>query len=206
MSAFLGNIHYWLYNKIQIEEGILEDVLVFAKNKGFDVSGANEAACEKYGEPETRALEEAITHDNIHGWLQGRIASVESRLSYIITTLVSANVLENEEIVSVFEEHGKKTGSKIENKEGFPQDIFNMIYDNLLAGMPCDRVNEVIENDDNRIAWKKSMDIHKQYWDLNNGDVEIFHKAIDSWIKGFISNFSGYKYLVNGDLYIIERG
>ncbi len=206
MSAFLGNIHYWLYNKIQIEEGILEDIFVLGKDKGFDITELNKTACAKFGEPETRALEEAITHDNIHGWLQGRIASVESRLAYVITDLVSQKVLSSDEISAVFEEHGKKVGLVAENKEGTPQEIFNMVYDNLLAGMPCDRVNIVLESDDSRIVWKKAIDIHKQYWDVVDGDVEIFHRAINSWITGFLSNFSGYKYVINGDLYIIERG
>jgi len=27
MSAFLGSIHFWLYNKIQIQQELLEEIL-----------------------------------------------------------------------------------------------------------------------------------------------------------------------------------
>lgn len=34
MSAFLGRIHYWLYNKVQLHEKLICEVVVLAKSKG----------------------------------------------------------------------------------------------------------------------------------------------------------------------------
>ena len=37
--------------------------------------------------------------------------------------------------------------------------------DYILDGMPCDRVNEVILNEDNKITWQARIDVHKDIWD-----------------------------------------
>ena len=35
MSAFLGPIHYWMYNKIQVQEKMTEDISNLAVNRGW---------------------------------------------------------------------------------------------------------------------------------------------------------------------------
>ena len=37
MSLFLGKIHYWLFNKILWFEGLEDEIIEFAKNKGLDI-------------------------------------------------------------------------------------------------------------------------------------------------------------------------
>lgn len=39
MSAFVGKIHYWLYNKIKLHEDLIEEVAKSAAN--LDASGTN---------------------------------------------------------------------------------------------------------------------------------------------------------------------
>lgn len=34
MSAFLGPIHFWLYNKIQLQEGLIREIAEMAEEKG----------------------------------------------------------------------------------------------------------------------------------------------------------------------------
>jgi len=36
MSAFLGKIHYWLYNKIQLHEKFIEEAVKLANSKGYN--------------------------------------------------------------------------------------------------------------------------------------------------------------------------
>lgn len=36
MSAFLGKIHYLLYNKIQLHEKLVEEIAELAKKNGYD--------------------------------------------------------------------------------------------------------------------------------------------------------------------------
>ena len=33
MSAFLGPIHYWLYNKIQLQEELIKDIVMYGEKE-----------------------------------------------------------------------------------------------------------------------------------------------------------------------------
>lgn len=194
MSAFLGKIHYWLYNKIQLHEKLIEDIAELAKKNGYDSEAILNRSFFKYGYPITGSLEENIEHSNIHGWLQERIMSVESRLAYVVTELLNNNVIKKEEVSDIFYQNGVDIIKKLEISGGSPQDFFNLIFDYMLEGMPCDRVNEVVENDPNKIVWRTTRDLHKNYWEQASGDVSNFNYFVDAWINGFLSeSCTGYK-------------
>ncbi len=206
MSAFLGPIHYWLYNKIEVEESILESIFQEAKNKNYNIESLQNQGNENFGEAIVGELEDIISLENIHGWLQGRIASVESRLALTVTTLLNENILTLEEVISVFEKNAVETAKAVCGKPARPVEIFTEVYNNLLAGMPCDRVNQALEDNDNKVIWRKDIDIHKQYWDKVGGDVQNFHKAIDKWIGTFVKTLdSSFEYRIDGEQNIIER-
>ena len=57
MSAFLGPIHFWLYNKIRFQEGLSDRILHRAKE--LNLNHADEIAA-KYDVPEPKPLEESI--------------------------------------------------------------------------------------------------------------------------------------------------
>lgn len=196
MSAFLGKIHYWLYNKVQSHEKLIESIAKLAKEKGYNSEVLLNESHLKYGEPIQGSLEDNIEHSNIHGWLQQRIMSVESRLAYVITELLNNNIVKKEEITDVFYKNGVSTMKELQIKEGSPQDFFNLIFDYMLEGMPCDRVNEVTQNNETEIAWKTTSDLHKDYWDKVHGNVSNFDDFVASWINGFLSESgTGYKYI-----------
>src|SRR6056297_3002747 len=88
MSAFLGPIHHWLYNKVQWHENLLEDILKKGEEKDYNTKVLIEASSELYGSSERRPLTEVIDEGNIHGWLQERIESLEYRMAYVITNLL----------------------------------------------------------------------------------------------------------------------
>ncbi|WP_373181192.1 hypothetical protein [Clostridium butyricum] len=195
MSAFLGKIHYWLYNKIQLHEDLINDVVNLAKKNGYDSENLLNKSYSMYGYPAVGSLENEIDHSNIHGWLQERIISVESRLAYIITELLKNNVVKKDDIANVFYKNAVNIMNKLQINESSPQYIFNLIFHYMLEGMPCDRVNEINENNETMIQWKTIKDIHKEYWDKVFGDVNNFYYFRDSWINGFLyASNRKYKY------------
>ena len=195
MSAFLGKIHYWLYNKIQLHEKFIEEAVKLANSKGYNSETLLNESYSRYGYPVNGPLENEIEHSNIHGWLQERIISVESRLAYVVTELLKNNVVRKEELTEIFYENGASVMKGLDAIEGSPQELFTLIYDYMLEGMPCDRVNEVTENSDTVVQWKTTRDIHKHYWDAAQGDVNNFYSLRDAWINGFLGAGSiGYKY------------
>ncbi|WP_026895689.1 hypothetical protein [Clostridiisalibacter paucivorans] len=193
MSAFLGKIHYWLYDKIQLHEKIIEEIIRISKNKGYNSDMMVKESYSRYGFPVRGVLENEIEHSNIHGWLQERIISVESRLAYVVNELLKNKIVKREELCEIFYENAAGTMKELGVNEGLPQDFFNLIFDYMLEGMPCDRVNEIIENNETMIQWKTIRDIHKQYWDAAGGDVNNFYSLRDAWINGFLEA-SGMEY------------
>lgn len=73
MSAFLGPIHFWLYNKIQFQENLIDELVAYVTAKGWSDKA------DQYVSTDRRKLDEVIDEANIHGWLQSRIHDAEGR-------------------------------------------------------------------------------------------------------------------------------
>ena len=187
MIDFLGPINYWVYNKILVGENIQKEVLEFAKNRGINVDSIKSKAYEKYGEPDYSNLEDVIDEGNIHGWLQGRIDSLEYRLASIVTDILKENI-KIEEIKEVFKSNGKEVFENIEDKSLSADGLFKVIFDNLVEGMPCDRVNLVEGESDEKVVWITTTCVHKRFWDAVSGDVNNYYILKDGWIEGFVSS------------------
>lgn len=193
MSAFLGKIHYWLFNKILWFEGLEKDIINLAKEEGLDIESLTKEINGKYGDPiPSKPLEDMIDTSNIHGWLQSKINSAEGRMAAWTTKFLSAddkgsarNKLEN-----IYIKQGIKAAKELKEKDVEPktaEEIFNSINDYILDGMPCDRVNEVLSAEDSNIQWKRRLCVHSDIWNEENGDVEYFYKLRSLWIKAFVS-------------------
>lgn len=198
MSAFLGKIHYLLYNKIQLNEDLLEGILNFAEGKNIPIEEIKAGVYERYGYPERRALEGVIDQGNIHGWLQLKINSVEARTAAIVTELINNRGMDIKDIANIYFENGKNIMDSIGAGDFLPKDLFNLIYSYMLEGMPCDRINEVVSEDENEFLWKTTTCIHKKHWDKINGEVANFHALRDAWINGFLSS-TEYSYVRSED-------
>ena len=87
MSAFLGPIHFWLYNKIRFQEDLIDALCARAVSEGW----ITEEDTQKFISTDRRELQDAIDESNIHGWLQGRIHDGEGRYAALVTTLLDGN-------------------------------------------------------------------------------------------------------------------
>lgn len=189
MSAFLGPIHFWLYNKIQIQNDLVEDIIALSEQK---ISGFNlrMELDNRYGVTETRALEQVIDEGNIHGWLQSLVSQVEYKLAYSVTILLEKNRELLTELEEIFFTRGNETSSAEESAAV----IYKAISDSLLDGMPCDHANSVIEGDEELVKWKRNTCVHKQYWNEIGGDVNNYYILREAFIRGFISE-TNFEYI-----------
>ena len=151
MSAFLGPIHYWLYNKIQIQQSIVNKVIEVGKET---IPGLEESLNVKYGESETRQLEEVIDQSNIHGWLQDQVSREEYKLAESVTLLQKGKPEILNKIKEIFWNTGKEIFKTIAIEN--TSDIYKTLRDSLLDGMPCDHANSVIEEGEEKIIWKRN--------------------------------------------------
>lgn len=191
MSAFLGPIHHWLFNKIKLHED-LERALLFRFEKEFGNTIQSIAAetIQSHGAPlEERPLDQLIDLGNIHGWLQNRIAIAETRQADLLTRVFKAY---GDKALSMaleaYEEQGKESGLDAQAKgqtQSAPA-LYKALNNYLLDGMPCDNANSVITAEPDFLQWKTMECLHKAYWEKVGADTQSFYKLRHHWIKAFI--------------------
>ncbi len=183
MSAFLGPIHHWLFTKIQIQDQATQKLIQLAEEKA-GIKGLYEKLTAQYGELENSPLEDVIDGTNIHGWLQERVSLVEYKFADAVTTILNEDKEFIADIENLFVEIGKNHSvSKLTSAT----DIFKNFENVFLDGMPCDRANETISDDDDEVVWKRNVCVHQQYWDQVGGDIAIYYKLRDRQIEGMLA-------------------
>lgn len=209
MSLYLGKIHYWLFNKILWFKDLEIEFEKLGKLKGINTEELLKEVTKNYGERVLdKPLEEIIDTSNIHGWLDSKIKISEGRLAEIISVLKKSEV-SDEEIKSVFKDQGRKAAIKDLEKRSLEtaEEIFNGLNDYILDGMPCDRVNEVLEASEDKVLWKRRVCVHKEMWTKENLDSKYFYEIRNEFIKEFVTIVNpSFKYdiLENGEM-IIEK-
>ncbi len=181
MSAFLGPIHIWLYNKIKFQDAMADVILDVAKDKGF--GELREKTDSRYGNLPEGNLEDLVDTGNIHGWLQERVSLVENRLAYAVTELLEkvpdSLPLMEEAICQFGKTNPVESGSTAKA-------AFDYLDSKLLNGMPCDHVNELVENSEDKLVWRQAQDIHGAYWSMIHGDVNHYYTLRESLMKGML--------------------
>ena len=89
MSAFLGPVHFMLYNKIQRQNELLNEI-INASEENHWVNGIAEQLKEKCGENETAPLETVIDESAIHNWLNNQVSIAESRMAFALKLIVTS--------------------------------------------------------------------------------------------------------------------
>ncbi len=198
MSAFLGPIHYWLYNKIQIQQSLVMEVLSYGEKQ---ISGIIEIINAKYGLSETRPLGEVINQDNIHGWLQEQVEREEGKLAEGVTRILNSNPEHMDALLMIFRKKGKSLSKDFELFDA-PKTL-GAISDCLLDGMPCDRANMILIEESSQVLWKRNVCVHSDYWVEAGGDIRIYYTLREELIKGFLeeSDFE-FRTLANGEFEI----
>lgn len=90
-----------------------------------------------------------------------------------------------EELKAIFYKQGVEKRKTLEKGLNAMQ-LFKVIQDTLLNGMPCDHAEVVVEQDDNQIVWQRRVCVHEQYWDEAGGNVRNYYALIEAWLKGFV--------------------
>ena len=199
MSLFLGKIHYWLFNKVLWFEGLEGEIIKLAKDKGIDVEKLEAEINSKYGvKTPNKNLEDMIDTSNIHGWLQGKIHSAEGRMAAWTNVILENNQDYILDMRKVYENQGVNAAN--EAKESLEninaETIFNSMNDYILDGMPCDRVNEVIDSSEESIMWKKRVCVHKNIWENEGILVDVFYELREHWINAFVNTMNNdYEYV-----------
>ena len=180
MSAFLGPIHTWLFTKIKFQDALNKEFVEKLGDRSL-----KEALDRRYGALEEGELAEIIDGSNIHGWLQERISLVENHLAYITLQLKEKDSTNLEKICQVAREFGK---ANAENNLESPRAAYDYLERLLVNGMPCDRVNALVEDSQNKLIWEQTIEIHGQYWKPLGADVNDYYKIRQAVIEGILED------------------
>lgn len=203
MSAFLGPIHYWLYNKVQNQLDLVENITVLAEERwGISLKAKLQ---EQYGLAERRPLEQVIENDNIHGWLQQQVSGAEYRLALCVTEILKEDKERLEELKLIFNKSGKDRANAL-GQELNVAEIYKGISDSWLDGMPCDHAYVVIEQTEENITFKRNRCVHEPYWEAVGGSISDYYALRGAWLEGFLEIQKGTINQIDEVTYRIKKG
>lgn len=190
MSAFLAPIHFWLYHKIILQERLTKAIADGGKEIGWTVLTTGDIVNDCVNADET-PLENIIDQDNIHAWLQARIIDAEARYAQLVTAVLgedSNRLTQLEEIVHAF---GKKNLLK-PCEDAIT--AYRALDAMLLDGMPCDRINQPLEQGEKIYRWQRAEDIHGARWTEIGASPETYYILRSAFVKGIFEN-SGFDFV-----------
>lgn len=203
MSLFLGKIHYWLFNKILWFEGLEDEIIKLAEKENLDIKKISNELTLKYGEKnKSKNLEEIIDQSNIHGWLQDKIHSSEGKMAAWTKFLLENDKNNLSKLEKLYINQGIKAALEVKSSKNLvtAKDLYTSLNDYILDGMPCDMVNEVILSQDDLVKFKKRKCVHKEIWEKENLDVQIFYDLRNLWVKAFINELNdNFEYIKQND-------
>ena len=177
MSAFLGPIHYRMYEKIMVQEELLRRLADKAVQEGWLDSLTD------YVRDENRPLEEIMDEANMHGWLNDRIESVEKRYAELAARILSGHEERLEDLQVVAYTLGTEKAVGADSTAG---ECYQQIEACTLDGMPCDGVNIVTDKSEAHFSWQQRFDVHGSYWIAAGGRAEDYYALRQQFIAGIL--------------------
>lgn len=185
MSAFLGPVHFMLYNKIQKQNDLLNEIIKTSEENHWVNDIANQLK-EKYGENETAPLETVIDTSAIHNWLNNQVSISESRMAYALKLILEKDSALIEKVSDIFYSNG--VAARLDYADIIvAEELFNALNLCLLDGMPCDGGISVESNDGSEIVWSINMQVHTPFYESEGLSSEIFLTLRDKWLQGFFA-------------------
>ena len=133
MSAFLGPIHFMMYNKIQKQNDLLDEVIAYMQDNNI-IPDLSSKLKEKYGENEREELESVIDLNAIHSWLNNQVNIAESRLAYTVKLIIEKDKSLMDKMGELFYSNGME--KRLECAEIIVvEELFKMLNITLLDGM-----------------------------------------------------------------------
>ena len=154
MSAFLGPIHFWLYNKIGNQEKLTKEIADCATVNGWITS--------------TEAYTKTLPP------LETEISDAETRYASLVKRILSGDGNRLEALCKEAGRFGREYAIDAETAEA----AYKAFEDFFVNGMPCDRVNAVTESTEEKLSWEIKQDIHAQYWNNDSSPYYTIRKRV----------------------------
>jgi len=197
MKEKLAPIHFIQYQRIHLQEQ-METYLA----KKFHMQDKLKDLENQHGAPSAEIpLADQIDHENIHGWLEGHLVGNEYRLSELIAEISKRNDLSL--LNEAYGEFGRNLGNTLDQSVSAEngQDLYQLLQSILLDGMPCDKINKLVDASEHHLVFSSTKDPHAPYYESAGLSPELYHELRKSFIEGLLETLKLGKYS-----YSIEDG
>ncbi len=185
MSAFLGPIHYWLFNKIVTLESRAFALSKTLEDNGVDVSSLTD----QYGNKlEGEDIGEIIGNNPIHQFLSGLITRVQVFEAQVVERAGTEHL---DKLLARALLHGSETAANAIEKQGGSKPeglggVENQIQTFQLDGMPCDPAGELSLISDKELSYSHTTCNHLGNWAFTGVDKSSMCKITNVWLEGFV--------------------
>lgn len=195
MIEKLAPIHFVQHRRIRIQEQ-LESFLA----KKFAAEPLLASLIQKYGAPSSDVnLAEQIDHSNIHGWLESHLISNEKRMADLLSGILGTYSIV--ELQLAYKAYGHEIGASLskETSVSTSQELYQLLQTVLLDGMPCDKVNRLVESSDHHLVFSSTKDMHAPYYSEAGLGITLYHELREYFIAGFLESLDAgtYSYICN---------
>jgi len=199
MSAFLAPIHFWMYDKIKLQEQLTQYFVQAAEKAGWSL-GSHRA--EEFIVNDDRPLDELIDTDDIHGWLENRIGEAETRYATLLQSLLDNNT----DLLPELEKLARDFGARRALEAGSDgSQIYQAFNNAFLNGMPCDLAIKIVDKDPESFTWQQVQDSHGKFWTAVNGSPETYYTLRQAILEGMVEKTGYTLKCVAGNTYTVER-
>jgi hypothetical protein len=195
MSAFLGPIHMWLYNQIQIvEKREVEIIEQFSqKYSAAEVDELIFPLRKKYGElKEDKPLSELIAGNDIHPWLENAVNTAQSREAAVAAALMD-KYDDQDLLFAIYAEQAAELAEKAKVRDNVSkfnlEDAFEIINEHFVERMPCDRLSGAVK-EEGKIIWKHKSRLHQEFWQQTEVELKLMHQLYAKWLSEFAKNLN----------------
>ena len=201
MKEKLAPIHFIQHNRIRIQEN-LEEFLIDL----YSLQDLDQESTELHGERSAAVpLQNQIDHDNIHGWLESHLIANEKRMAILVKEITEKKG--EESLKNAYAEFGQMLGASLKENIQFHsgQELYGYISSIVLDGMPCDKINVLIESGDHHITWHNVRDIHGKYFEDVGLRGSYFYDLRESFLTGFLKSVGDLSFVMNRTSEAIEN-
>jgi hypothetical protein len=209
MSAFLGPVHMWLYNQIQIVEKREAKIIEQFANKYSteEINNLISSYRDQYGElKEDKPLAELIAGSNIHPWLETAISNAQSREAAVAAVLMD-KYDDRDFLLDIYADQAEELAEKAKIRDNVDEfnldDAFEIINEHFVERMPCDRLSGAVK-EEGKIIWKHQSRLHQEFWQQTEVELELMHQLYSKWLEVFIENLNpslSHKREIGNDYY-----
>ncbi|MGM0369665.1 MAG: hypothetical protein ACQEP9_04550 [Bacillota bacterium] len=189
MSHRLGKVHHWLYNQIKLAEDRELELIKDFKEKynSNELETIIEQVRSDYGALKgDESLKSLIGDSQIHPWLEETIIATQKREAGLVKLLME-KYDDKQLLLEVYKIHGEQVAEEVSGGENNLQSTFELLKNNFLKRMPCDRLSGVVSEEKDRIVWRHEQKLHTEFWQQVDVDVELMHQLYSNWIEGFLT-------------------